>query len=168
MADRSDYLPSQRLQELAEQADPNLKLEPDAEQACCHLNTLQYLHSTLSAGGGCDCLRRCFKTLQMTSSRTSPFSLASWRCIEGAPLWRQKTSNLHSVRARLGDSDAHWALGGPDSATSWLCIAEKNWNMRLVGVGDQCGELKVIKKTGVTEAHRTRLGDVRRSKAMQR
>ena len=45
-------------------------------------------------------------------------------------------------------------------------IAEKNWNMRLVGVGDN--ELKVIKKTTVTEAHKGRLNDVRRSKINHR
>ena len=42
--------------------------------------------------------------------------------------------------------------------------AEKNWNMRLVGVGDNLADLKVIKKTAVTEAHKGRLADVRRSK----
>ena len=34
MTDRSDYLPSARLQELAKNVDPKLKLEPEAEQAC--------------------------------------------------------------------------------------------------------------------------------------
>ena len=38
--------------------------------------------------------------------------------------------------------------------------AEKNWNMRLVGVGDNLADLKVIKKTAVTEAHKGRLADV--------
>ena len=41
---------------------------------------------------------------------------------------------------------------------------EKNWNMRLVGVGDHLGDLKVVKKTHVTEAHKVRLADVRKSK----
>ena len=45
-----------------------------------------------------------------------------------------------------------------------VAVAEKNWNMRLVGVGDNLAELKVIKKTAVTEAHKGRLADVRRSK----
>ena len=45
-------------------------------------------------------------------------------------------------------------------------IAEKNWNMRLVGVGDHLGDLKVIKKTHVTEAHKGRLADVRKSKQL--
>ena len=36
--------------------------------------------------------------------------------------------------------------------------------MRLVGVGDSLADLKVIKKTNVTEAHKQRLADVRRSK----
>jgi len=45
---------------------------------------------------------------------------------------------------------------------------EKNWNMRLVGVGDNLAELKVIKKTTVTEAHKGRLADVRRSKLNHR
>ena len=42
--------------------------------------------------------------------------------------------------------------------------AEKNWGMRLVGVGDSLGELKGITKTRVTEAHRGRMADVRKSK----
>ena len=45
-------------------------------------------------------------------------------------------------------------------------MTEKNWNMRLVGVGDHVGELKVIKKTTVTDAHKGRLADVRRSKQL--
>lgn len=45
---------------------------------------------------------------------------------------------------------------------------EKNWNMRLVGVGDHLAELKVIKKTTVTEAHKQRVNDVRRSKLQHR
>jgi hypothetical protein len=40
--------------------------------------------------------------------------------------------------------------------------------MRLVGVGDNLGELKVIKKTAVTEAHKGRVNDVRRSKLSHR
>ena len=36
--------------------------------------------------------------------------------------------------------------------------------MRLIGVGDSLGDLKVINKTRVTEAHKGRLADVRRSK----
>ena len=32
MVDRSDYLPSSRLQELAKAVDPKLRLEPEAEQ----------------------------------------------------------------------------------------------------------------------------------------
>jgi len=32
MADRSDYLPATRLQDLAKTIDPKLKLEPDAVQ----------------------------------------------------------------------------------------------------------------------------------------
>ena len=43
---------------------------------------------------------------------------------------------------------------------------EKNWNMRLVGVGDSAAEIKVIKKTAVTDAHKGRLADVRRSKQL--
>lgn len=49
-------------------------------------------------------------------------------------------------------------------AHTWL--AEKNWNMRLTGVGDHLGELKVIKKTNATEVHKGRLQDVRRSKQL--
>lgn len=41
---------------------------------------------------------------------------------------------------------------------------EKNWGMRLVGVGDSLGDLKVINKTRMTEAHKGRLADVRKSK----
>ena len=37
---------------------------------------------------------------------------------------------------------------------------EKQWNLRLVGVGDSLGELKVIKKVTVTEAHKGRVVDV--------
>ena len=40
--------------------------------------------------------------------------------------------------------------------------------MRLVGVSDSLGELKVIKKTTMTEAHKARLADVRRSKLNHR
>ena len=40
--------------------------------------------------------------------------------------------------------------------------------MRLVGVGDNLADLKVIKKTSVTEAHKARLADVRRSKLNNR
>ena len=40
---------------------------------------------------------------------------------------------------------------------------EKNHGMKLIGVGDS-SDLKVIKKTAVTEAHKGRLADVRRSK----
>ena len=40
--------------------------------------------------------------------------------------------------------------------------------MRLVGVGDNLGELKVIKKATMTEAHKGRLADVRRSKLNHR
>ena len=36
--------------------------------------------------------------------------------------------------------------------------------MRLIGVWDNMQELKVIKKTTVTEAHKGRLNDVRRAK----
>ena len=36
--------------------------------------------------------------------------------------------------------------------------------MRLVGVGDSLGDLKVINKTRMTEAHKGRLADVRKSK----
>ena len=38
--------------------------------------------------------------------------------------------------------------------------------MRLIGAGDHMGELKVIKKTTVTEAHKARTADVRRSKQL--
>ena len=38
--------------------------------------------------------------------------------------------------------------------------------MRLTGVGDHLGELKVIKKTNATEVHKGRLQDVRRSKQL--
>ena len=44
-------------------------------------------------------------------------------------------------------------------------IAEKNWNMRLPGVAD-AQELKAIKKTSVTDAHRARVQDVRKSKSL--
>ena len=40
-------------------------------------------------------------------------------------------------------------------------VLEKNWNMRLPGVGDT-SELKAIKKTSSTEVHRQRLQMVRR------
>ena len=44
-------------------------------------------------------------------------------------------------------------------------ITEKNWNMRLPGVAD-AQELKAIKKTSVTDAHRARVQDVRKSKSL--
>ena len=40
-------------------------------------------------------------------------------------------------------------------------VLEKNWNMRLPGVGDT-SELKAIKKTSSTEVHRQRLQMMRR------
>ena len=40
-------------------------------------------------------------------------------------------------------------------------VLEKNWNMRLPGVGDT-SELKAIKKSSSTEVHRQRLQMVRR------
>ena len=43
MADRSDYLPSTRLQDLAKAIDPKLKLELDAVQV--HNNILEPSHS---------------------------------------------------------------------------------------------------------------------------
>ena len=42
--------------------------------------------------------------------------------------------------------------------------AEKQWSMRLVGVGDHLGELKLMNKTKPTEAHTNRVPDVKRSK----
>jgi hypothetical protein len=41
-----------------------------------------------------------------------------------------------------------------------------NWNMRLVGVGDHTGELKVIRKKNETEVHKSRKQEVRRSKSI--
>ena len=38
--------------------------------------------------------------------------------------------------------------------------------MRLVGVGDHMGEMKVIKKSTTTEAHKGRVAEVRRSKQL--
>lgn len=44
---------------------------------------------------------------------------------------------------------------------------DKNWGMRLVGVGDNNGEVRIIKKPPVmTEAHKARLADVKRSKQL--
>ena len=36
--------------------------------------------------------------------------------------------------------------------------------MRLAGASETPAEFKIIKKTGVTEAHKARLADVRRAK----
>jgi len=48
-----------------------------------------------------------------------------------------------------------------------LCVfTEMNWNMRLVGVGDHTGELKVIRKKNETEVHKSRRQEVRRSKSI--
>lgn len=51
MADKSDYLPSARLQDLARGVDPKLRLEPEAEQVRCssflHVLFLWTLRPTL-------------------------------------------------------------------------------------------------------------------------
>ena len=49
-----------------------------------------------------------------------------------------------------------------------LASAEKNWNMRLVGVADNLADLKVIRKSGMTDGHKVRLADVRKSKLNHR
>ena len=86
---------------------------------------------------------------------------------------------VHRSGTTLEARDIQLALGTlcplvprPDREPLHLCYlcclpsarAEKNWNMRLVGVGDNLADLKVIKKPHVTEAHKLRLADVRRSK----
>ena len=47
-------------------------------------------------------------------------------------------------------------------------VLEKNWNMRLVGVADNLADLKVIRKSGMTDGHKVRLADVRKSKLNHR
>ena len=111
--DRSDYLPAARLQELAKQIDPLLRLEPEAEQV------LQDVADDFVE------------------------NVAAFAC----------TLAKHRASTTLAAKDIQLAL-------------EKNWNMRLVGVGDSAAEIKVIKKTAVTDAHKTRLADVRRSKLL--
>ena len=73
-------------------------------------------------------------------------------------------------RARVSSSSSPRVLLLPLTTPPRGCavaLAEKNWNMRLVGVGDHtAGEMKIIKKTNVTDAHKTRLADVRRSKQL--
>ena len=113
--DRSDYLPSARLQELAHAIDPKLKLEPEAEQV------LQDVADDFVE------------------------NLAAFAC----------ELAVHRAGTTLEAKDIQLAL-------------EKQWNLRLVGVGDSLGELKVIKKVTVTEAHKGRVNDVRRSKLQQR
>ncbi len=40
--------------------------------------------------------------------------------------------------------------------------------MRLVGVADNLADLKVIRKSGMTDGHKVRLADVRKSKLNHR
>ena len=83
---------------------------------------------------------------------------------------------VHRTGTTLEARDIQLALGMPcPTACTETCrersralapcaLAEKNWNMRLMGVGDNLADLKVIKKATFTEAHKGRVADVRRSK----
>lgn len=154
MADRADYLPASRLQELAQQVDPRVKLDVEAEQ----VRILWRLKRAMMADQAIVHRRSC-RMSPTTLSKTSQHLRASLPRIGAARFSRQRTYNSPSVRVGL-DADAR----RPCAHSICAHTAEKNYNMRLVGVGDHMGELKDIKKTTATDAHKARLADVRRSK----
>ncbi|KAL1530082.1 hypothetical protein AB1Y20_001004 [Prymnesium parvum] len=112
MAERSDFLPAQRLQELTSQIDPTIDLDREAQAI------LQDVADDFVE------------------------NVASFAC----------ELAKHRESTTLEAKDIQLAL-------------EKNWNMRLPGVSD-AQEMKAIKKTSVTDAHRIRMQDVRKSKSL--
>ena len=139
MTDRSDYLPQARLQKLAKEIDPKLNLEQDAVQV------LQDVADDFVENLGafaCELAKhRNGTTLEARDVQLALGALAALPA-DSAPLLRCACSRSPCPRLH----------------------SEKNWGMRLVGVGDSLGELKNIHKTRTTEVHKTRLQDVRKSK----
>lgn len=138
--DRSDFLPSARLQELAQATDPKLQLDPDAEQVL--QDVADDFVENLAAFA---CELAVHRGGQMLEARDIQLAL-------GAMLYKVCLAGLRVIALLF------------DTHHTYSVLTEKNWGMRLVGVGDSMGELKVIKKSTVTEAHKSRLADVRRSK----
>jgi histone H3/H4 len=135
--DRSDYLPSSRLNELAQQIDPAIKLMPDAEQA------RRPARPAARSGRAPTAVRGAPPQVLQDVADDFVENLTVFAC----------ELAVHRGGSQLEARDIQLAL-------------EKNWNMRLLGVGDHVPELKQIKKTTVTEAHKNRLADVRRSKLL--
>ena len=191
MADRSDYLPAARLQDLAQTIDPKLQLEPDATQVgdpfrscrrrCTrtpHMRQDRCIHACASSPVPLSFFHRFCRTSPMTSWRTWQHARASWRGTAAALSSRRATSSWLLVRVcqsasphtpscfSLRACSSHTLASRPPSLVC-LCrccrFAEKQWGTRLVGVGDTFNR-KLVQHSHHTEAYKSRVADVRRSK----
>ena len=181
--ERSDYLPSQILQELAKQVDPRVELDREAERVSAASHTILPWHQRRKAHAS-RLANACY-WYQVMQDIADDFveNVAAFAC-ELAVHRGGTTLEAKDIQLALG-THGSGSLGAGVCAASCtptrphrsrakaathpplLCVfTEKNWNMRLVGVGDHTGELKVIRKTNATEVHKSRLQEVRRSKSI--
>ena len=154
-------------QELAKQVDPNLTLDSEAHQVCDACT--------------CSCSSRHSRpplafASQVLQDIAEDFveNVAAFAC-ELVKHREGDTLEVKDLQLAIGAMCCTWAHPGPKgwecrrgpvSCRSEPCLrtrpnTEKNWNMRLPGIGDN--ELRQIKKSSTTEVHRQRSLLVRRS-----
>eukprot|EP00908_Phaeocystis_cordata_P011150 Transcript_21992.p2 GENE.Transcript_21992~~Transcript_21992.p2 ORF type:complete len:148 (-),score=31.86 Transcript_21992:176-619(-) len=144
MADRSDWCKSERITELAKQVDPNLTLDSEAHQV---LQDIAEDFVENVAAFACELVKhREGDTLEVKDLQLAIGAMCCTWAHPGPKGWECRR--------------------GPVSCRSEPCLrtrpnTEKNWNMRLPGIGDN--ELRQIKKSSTTEVHRQRSLLVRRS-----